>query len=135
MEEYVRKHTRGGDLYVTVILHLTDRRSTQAFTTWLAERTQAWRDGVEVVAMDGLTGFKTAAAENSRRLRGHRPLHVVRVAGDTLDERRLRVQQIIHAHRGHKDDLLYRARRTCTPAPISLPTTAGFGMPSVAHKP
>ena len=38
-------------------------RSKKAFKTWLADRPQAWRDGVEVVAMDGFTGFKTAAPE------------------------------------------------------------------------
>jgi hypothetical protein len=31
--------------------------------TWLAGRPQVWRDGVEVVAMDGFTGFKTATTE------------------------------------------------------------------------
>ncbi|NMR32578.1 transposase, partial [Crystallibacter degradans] len=31
--------------------------------TWLQERPQEWRDGVEVVAMDGFSGFKSAAAE------------------------------------------------------------------------
>ena len=70
--------TRRGDSYVTVIIDLTriregsgparlldmvEGRSTAAFKTWLAERPQDWRDGVEAVAMDGLTGFTTAAAE------------------------------------------------------------------------
>jgi len=40
------------------------------------------------------------------------PFHVVRLAGDALDRCRRRVQQIIHGHRGRKDDPLYRARRT-----------------------
>ena len=72
------RHTRRGDKYVTVIIDLTgirDRtgparlldmvegRSKQAFKQWLAERDQAWRDRVEVVAMDGFTGFKTATTE------------------------------------------------------------------------
>lgn len=30
--------------------------------TWLATRPQAWREGIEIVAMDGFTGFKSAAA-------------------------------------------------------------------------
>jgi transposase len=38
-------------------------RSKAAFKTWLADREQFWRDRVEVVAMDGFTGFKTATAE------------------------------------------------------------------------
>ena len=40
------------------------------------------------------------------------PFHVVRLAGDALDECRRRVQQATHGHRGRKNDPLYRARRT-----------------------
>ena len=78
VDEHVWRHTRRGDRYVTVIIDLTpardgtgparlldmvEKRSKQAFKTWLADRPQQWRDGVEVVAMDGFTGFKTAAVE------------------------------------------------------------------------
>ena len=42
---------------------MVEGRSKQAFKAWLADRDAPWRDGVEVVAMDGFTGFKTAAAE------------------------------------------------------------------------
>ena len=38
-------------------------RSKQGFKTRLGERDTPWRDGVEVVAMDGFTGFKTATSE------------------------------------------------------------------------
>ena len=78
VDEHCWRHTRRGDKYVTVIIDLTpirdgtgparlldmvEGRSKQAFKTWLAERPQAWRDAVEVVAMDGFTGFKTATTE------------------------------------------------------------------------
>jgi len=78
VDEHVWRHTRKGDKYVTVIIDLTgirdgsgparlldmvEGRSKRAFQTWLADRTKAWRDGVEVVAMDGFTGFKTATSE------------------------------------------------------------------------
>ena len=78
VNEHVWRHTLRGDTYVTVIIDLTlirDRtgparlldmvqgRSKRAFKQWLSERPQAWRDGVEVVAMDGFTGFKTATTE------------------------------------------------------------------------
>jgi transposase len=42
---------------------LVEGRSKHAFKTWLADRDEAWRNQVEVVAMDGSTGFKTATAE------------------------------------------------------------------------
>ncbi len=128
VDEHVWRHTRRGDKYVTVIIDLTpirqrsgparlldmvEGRSKQAFKQWLAARPQAWRDRVEVVAMDGFTGFKTAAAEElPQAVAVMDPFHVVRLAGDALDQCRRRVQQDLHGHRGRKDDPLYRARRT-----------------------
>ncbi|MBK9726295.1 MAG: ISL3 family transposase [Candidatus Lutibacillus vidarii] len=128
VDEHVWRHTRKGDKYVTVIIDLTpirdgtgparlldmvEGRSKQAFKTWLADRPQAWRDGVEVVAMDGFTGFKTATAEElPDAVAVMDPFHVVRLAGDALDRCRRRVQQELHGHRGFKNDPLYRARRT-----------------------
>ncbi len=128
VDEHVWRHTRKGDKYVTVIIDLTgirygtgparlldmvQGRSKQVFKIWLSERPKAWRDGVEVVAMDGFTGFKTAAVEElPDAVTVMDPFHVVRLAGDALDRCRRRIQQIIHGHRGRKDDPLYRARRT-----------------------
>jgi transposase len=128
VDEHVWRHTRRGDKYVTVIIDLTairagtgparlldmvEGRSKQAFKTWLSERPKAWRDKIDVVAMDGFTGFKTAAAEElPDAVAVMDPFHVVRLAGDALDRCRRRIQQIIHGHRGRKDDPLYRARRT-----------------------
>lgn len=94
-------------------LDTVEGRSKTAFKTWLAERDQAWRDSIEVVAMDGFTGFKTAAAEElPDAMAVMDPFHVVRLAGDALDRCRRRVQQQIHGHRGLKDDPLYKSRRT-----------------------
>ena len=88
-------------------------RSKQAFKTWLAERPQAWRDGIEVVAMDGFTGFKTATTEElPDAVAVMDPFHVARLAGDALDRCRRRVQNDIHGQRGRKQDPLYQARRT-----------------------
>jgi transposase len=92
---------------------MVEGRSKQAFKTWLAERPDAWRDAVEVVAMDGFTGFKTATAEElPDAVAVMDPFHVVRLAGDALDRCRQRVQQAIHGHRGRKNDPLYSVRRT-----------------------
>ncbi len=128
VDEHVWRHTRRGDKYVTVIIDLTpirdgtgparlldmvEGRSKQAFKTWLNERPQAWRDQVEVVAMDGFTGFKTATTEElPDAVAVMDPFHVVRLAGDALDRCRRRVQQHLHGHRGRKDDPLYTSRRT-----------------------
>ena len=128
VDEHVWRHTRRGDKYVTVIIDLTplrvgtgparmldmvEGRSKQAFKTWLAERPASWRDGVEVVAMDGFTGFKTAATEEIPEATAVMdPFHVVRLAGDALERCRRRVQQQVNGHRGRKQDPLYKARRT-----------------------
>jgi transposase len=73
VDEHAWRHTRRGDKYVTVIIDLTavragtgparlldmvEGRSKQVFRTWLAGRPQAWRDRIEVVAMDGFTGSR-----------------------------------------------------------------------------
>ena len=128
VDEHVWRHTSKGDKYVTVIIDLTpirdatgparlldmvEGRSKEAFKTWLSERSQAWRDSIEIVAMDGFTGFKTATTEElPDAVAVMDPFHVVRLAGDALDQCRRRIQQAIHGHRGRRDDPLYRARRT-----------------------
>ncbi len=94
------------------LLDMVQGRSKQAFQTWLAARPEAWRRGVEVVAMDGFTGFKTAAtAELPDAVTVMDPVHVVRLAGDAVDECRRRVQQDLHGRRGRTGDPLYAARR------------------------
>jgi len=95
------------------LLDMVEGRSKQVFKAWLAKRDQSWRDGLEVVAMDGFTGFKTATAEElPDAVAVLDPFHVIRLAGDAVDECRRRIQQAIHGHRGHAGDPLYRARRT-----------------------
>src|SRR4051794_12788092 len=128
VDEHVWRHTRRGEKYVTVIIDLTavragtgparlldmvEGRSKKALGAWLGERDQAWRDAVQVVAMDGFTGFKTATStELPDAVAVMDPFHVVRLAGDALDRCRRRVQQELHGSRGRKGDPLYRARST-----------------------
>jgi len=95
------------------LLDMVEGRSKAVFKTWLADRPQHWRDRIEVVAMDGFTGFKTAAAEELPAARAIMdPFHVVRLAGDALDDCRRRVQQQVHGRRGRAGDPLHAARRT-----------------------
>ena len=128
VDEHCWRHTRRGAKYVTVIIDLTpardgagparlldmvEGRSKQVFKTWLAARPHAWRDGIEVVAMDGFTGYKTAAVEELHHATAVMdPFHVVRLAGEALTRCRQRVQQDTCGHRGRAGDRLYRARRT-----------------------
>ena len=127
VDEHVWRDTPYGDKYVTDILDLTpirDRRgpsrlldmipgqSKRVFKTWLASQPNTWRERIEIVAMDGFTGFKSAAAEELPDARAVMdPFHVVHLAGDALDECRRRIQQELHHRRGRATDPLHKARR------------------------
>ena len=128
VDEHVWRHTRRGDKFVTVIIDLTgvrdgtgparlldmvQGRSKQAFKAWLAGRPERWKQGLQVVAMDGFTGFKTATTEElPAAVAVMDPFHVVRLAGEALDQCRRRVQLATCGHRGYKGDPLYTSRRT-----------------------
>ncbi|MDT0262480.1 ISL3 family transposase [Jatrophihabitans lederbergiae] len=127
VDEHCWRHTRRGDKYVTVIIDLTpvrdgvgpsrlldmvEGRSKQVFKGWLQAQTAQFRNGIEVVAMDGFTGFKTAASEElPDAVAVMDPFHVVALAGDALDRCRQRVQQNTRGHRGRIGDPLYGIRR------------------------
>lgn len=127
VDEHVWRHTRRGDNYVTVIIDLTPvrdgvgparlldmipGRSKATFQTWLAQRPQCWIDRIDTVAMDGFSGFKTATTEELPDATAVMdPFHVVKLAGDALDQCRRRLQQALHGHRGRAGDPLYMSRR------------------------
>lgn len=109
VDEHGWRHTRHGEKYVTVIIDLMTPirantgsarlldvvvgRSKAVFTSWLTARPGAWRQKVEVAAMDGFIGFRTAAAEElPDAVPAIDPFHVVRLAGDALARCRHRVQ-------------------------------------------
>ena len=91
---------------------MVEGRSKQTFKQWLAERDQTWRQGIDIVAMDGFTGFKTATTEElPDAVAVMDPFHVVRLAGDALDECRRRIQHNTRGHRGRKTDPLFASQR------------------------
>lgn len=130
VDEHRWSHTRrrGDDGYVTVIVDLTPvlegtgparlldlvaGRSAAALTSWLSAQTPAFRDQVEVVAMDGFGGYKNAATDQlPEAITVMDPFHVVALAGTKLDLCRQRVQQQTCGHRGRAGDPLYQVRRT-----------------------
>jgi len=140
VDEHCWRHTRRGDKYVTVIIDLTpvrdgvgparlldmvEGRSKQVFKTWLDSQSPIFRDSIEVVAMDGFTGFKTAAAEIVPDAVAVMDLfHVVALA-DALDRCRQRVQQDTCGHRGRTGDPLSTASAgCCAPAWSCSPTAS-----------
>jgi len=73
VDEHVWRHTRRGDKYVTVIIDLTpirsgtgparlldmvEGRSKAAFKAWLADRDEAWRNGVQWSRWTGSPGSR-----------------------------------------------------------------------------
>jgi transposase len=130
VDEHKWAHVRGAeaDGFVTVITDLTavvagrgparlldmvPGRSAAAMTSWLAARSKAFRDQVQIVAMDGFGGYKNAATTAlPDAVTVMDPFHVVALAGHKLDLCRQRVQQDTLGHRGRTGDPLYRVRRT-----------------------
>ena len=117
----------GPDGFVTLIIDLTpvhDRsgparlldmvagRSATALASWLAAQPASFAQTVEVIAMDGFAGYKTAAAAViPDAVTVMDPFHVVALAGTKLDLIRQRVQQQTLGRRGHTGDPLYGIRR------------------------
>lgn len=127
VDEHVWQHTRWGARYVTVVIDLTPvadgtgparlldmvpGRSKQTFINWLEAQTSAFRAAVEIVAMDGFTGYKTAATETlPQATTVMDPFHVVALAGQAVDTCRQRIQQATLGRRGRKGDPLYGIRK------------------------
>jgi len=94
------------------LLDMVPGRSKKVFKTWLASQPDTWRSRIEIVAMDGFTGFKSAAAEELPDATTVMDLfHVVHLAGDALDECHRRTGQELHHRCGRATDPLYKARR------------------------
>ena len=73
---------------------MVEGRSKQTFKTWLEAQTDSFRNRVEIVAMDGFTGYKSAAVEAIDTVTTVMdPYHVVALVGDKLDRCRQRIQQ------------------------------------------
>ena len=117
-------------VFVTGIVDLTGRprlldvvpgRSGNALASWVAARDQAWRDGIEVAALDPFRGYATALrTQLPDAVRVLDAFHVTRLGLAAVDDVRRRVQQQSTGHRGHKHDPLYRIRRLLRRAPETL---------------
>ena len=129
VDEHVWRHTPYGDKFVNVILDVNpvrDRRGPSRLLDMVPGRSKqalglqnlaglppdTWCERIEIIAMDGFTGFKSTAAEELPDARAVMdPFHVVRLAGDALDECRRRTGQELHHRRGRATDPPYKARR------------------------
>ena len=131
VDEHVWKHTRKPGQpsnLVTILVDLTPLvdgrgparlldirpgRSADVLRTWLQERDPGFREQVQVVTMDGFTGYASAVDQvlpGATKVMD--PFHVVHLAADKLTGCRQRLQQETTGRRGRKDDPLYKHRRT-----------------------
>jgi len=131
VDEHVWKHTRRPgepSSMVTVLVDLTPLvdgegparlidmrpgRSAEVLRSWLQQRSEAFRESVQVVTMDGFAGYATAvdhALPAATKVMD--PFHVVHLAAEKLTGCRQRLQRETTGRRGRKDDPLYKHRRS-----------------------
>lgn len=97
------------------LLGMVPGRSSAAMSNRLDARTQAFRDGVKVISLDGFADYHRAAAESlpaATTVIG--PFHVVDLASDKLTVCRRRVQQDTRGHRGRSGEPLYWSPASAT---------------------
>jgi transposase len=93
------------------VIGVVEGRDGAAVTTWLQARRQAWRDRVEVVAIDPSAVFRSAASRQLPMARvsvDH--CHLIRLANLMLTGVRQRVAREHLGHRGRKDDVVWAHR-------------------------
>jgi len=93
------------------LLDLVPGRSGKAYSDWLEERGEDFRDGVAVATLAPFHGYKNAIDDQLEdAIAVLDAFHVVKLGTQAVDEVRRRVQQEIHGHRGRKNDPLYGIR-------------------------
>jgi len=103
--------TRGEEHPTARSLDLVPGRSGTAHENWLEERGEDFRSGIQIATLDPFQGYKNAIddqLQDATSVPG--AFHIVKLAGDALDEVRRRVQQDTTGHRGRKGDPLYQIR-------------------------
>jgi transposase len=100
------------DLDRRQVIDLVKGRDAATLRRWLSGRSERWRKGVKVVALDLTDTYRSGLKPHlvhAKKVAD--PFHVVRVANRMLDQVRRRVQQESLGHRGRKTDPLYRVRK------------------------
>lgn len=109
------------------VLGVVDGRDSAGVGTWLAARSPAWRDAVEVVAIDPSAAFRKALREHLPRAAvSVDPFHLVKLANDVVTGVRQRVVREAKGRRGRSVDpawtnrrLLLRAGNTLSPRALA----------------
>lgn len=94
------------------VLGVVDGRDSAGVSAWLAARSQAWRDAVEVVAIDPSAAFRKALREQLPHAAvSVDPFHLVKLANDMLTAVRQRVVRDRKGRRGRGIDPAWTNRR------------------------
>jgi transposase len=109
------------------VLGVVDGRDSRGVGGWLAARSQAWRDRIEVVAIDPSAAFRRALREQLPHAAvSVDPFHLVKLANDALTHVRQRVTREAKGRRGRLVDpvwvnrrLLLRGGDTLSPAALA----------------
>ena len=109
------------------VLGVVDGRNSAGVGAWLAARGPAWRDAVEVVAIDPSAAFRKALREHLPATAvSVDPFHLVKLANDVVTEVRQRVIREAKGRRGRGIDpawtnrrLLLRAGNTLSPRALA----------------
>ena len=100
------------DVRAGQLLDVVEGRDAAPATRWLANRAPVWREQIKWATLD-MSGPYRAVFDTMLpdAVQVADPFHLVRLAGQKLDEVRRRVQNETLGHRGRKADPLYRARK------------------------
>ena len=94
------------------LLDAVPGRSGEVVRTWIGLRPAGWVDQIDVAAIDAFAGYAAAIRDKlpDATLVVDR-FHAIRLASETVNDVRRRVQQDTTGHRGRKGDPLYGIRR------------------------
>ena len=105
------------------LLDLVPGRSGTVYKNWLEERGEDFRSGIQIATLDPFQGYKNAIDDQLQDATSVLDaFHIVKLAGDALDEVRRRVQQDTLGHRARTGDPL-------SPGPQSLARLTHAGSP------
>jgi transposase len=99
------------DLDRAQLLDIVAGRNADDVAYWLAQASPAWRDAIDIAALDPHRGYAKGLCCLPAATVVVDHFHVVGVANHAIDRVRRRVQQQTLGHRGRKADPLYRIRR------------------------
>jgi transposase len=113
------------DLDRRLVIDLMKGRNAATLRRWLAGRSERWRKGAKVVALDLTDTYRSGLSPHlvhAKKVAD--PFHVVRVANRMLDQVRRRVQNETLGHRGRRGCPTWRGTLGDGPEQLSYAATS-----------